>query len=142
MPDNLHSHLFNYVVAIPKMSGIRDLVHGEAELGSESEDEDFDEEMVESKRKKSGTNGRYDDSSDEDDEDDEEEAQAVSCCLSISRTQALIGCSECYRFERALSWKMKKSQKNEHEGEKRGENVDEKNVRKRKPVWMMRTLPS
>ena len=69
------------------MSGLRDLIHGEAEVGSESEDEDVDDEMGESRPKKGGTNGHHDDSSDEDEEDDEEEAEAVSYVLPMSTLQ-------------------------------------------------------
>lgn len=50
-----------------------------AELGSEEEDEDFDDETGEARHRPNGTNGAVDDSSEEDeDEDDEEAARAVS----------------------------------------------------------------
>ena len=68
------------------MSALRDLIQGEAELGSESDDESFDEETGEVRAKRSGANGvngHLDDSSEEDDDDDDEEAaRAVSAlCL-------------------------------------------------------------
>lgn len=49
-----------------------------AELGSEEEDEDYDEETGEARRSKpSRANGELDDSSEEEDEDDEEEERRV-----------------------------------------------------------------
>ena len=48
----------------------------QAELGSESDDEDFDEETGETRAKK--LNGRIDDSSEEE-EDDDEEAEREVC---------------------------------------------------------------
>ncbi|KAI9657626.1 MAG: Transcription elongation factor spt6 [Bathelium mastoideum] len=45
-----------------------------AELGSEEEDEDFDDEAGETRGKPNGTNGAIDDSSEEEDDDDDEEA--------------------------------------------------------------------
>ncbi|TKA51660.1 Transcription elongation factor spt6, partial [Cryomyces minteri] len=49
-----------------------------AELGSEEEDEDFDEDTGEARRRTNGTNGALDDSSEEEDDDDnEEEARAI-----------------------------------------------------------------
>ena len=60
----------------------RDLISGEADIGTESDDESFDEDTGEpkSKRKANGTNGKsahYDDSSEEEDDDDEEAVRAV-----------------------------------------------------------------
>ena len=52
-----------------------------AELGSEEEDEDFDEDTARKpvKRKQNGANGRVEDSSEEEEDDeDEEAARAVS----------------------------------------------------------------
>ena len=54
------------------------LVDDVAELGSEGDDEDFDEETGEVRKRSNGINGGLDDSSEEDDDDDEEEAAAVS----------------------------------------------------------------
>ncbi|KAL8704341.1 MAG: hypothetical protein Q9201_002492 [Fulgogasparrea decipioides] len=57
-----------------------DLISGEAELGSEEEDESFDEATGEGRRKANGvngTNGHFDDSSEEEDDDDDEEAAAA-----------------------------------------------------------------
>ena len=54
------------------------LVDDVAELGSEEDDEDFDEEIGEVRKRSSGINGGLDDSSEEDDDEDEEEAAAVS----------------------------------------------------------------
>ena len=59
------------------MSALSHLIDGQAELGSESDDNDYDEETGETLRKKNGLNGHVDDSSEEDEEDDEEEAEAV-----------------------------------------------------------------
>ncbi|KAI4212210.1 MAG: hypothetical protein LQ351_005080 [Letrouitia transgressa] len=61
----------------------RDLISGEAELDPEEEDESFDEETGEVRRKTNGVNGvngvngYLDDSSEEEDEDDEEAAREV-----------------------------------------------------------------
>ncbi|MCJ1307676.1 Transcription elongation factor spt6 [Agyrium rufum] len=52
----------------------RDLIAGEAELGSESDDESYDEDTGEARRKTNGTNGHLDDSSEEEEDDDDEEA--------------------------------------------------------------------
>lgn len=65
----------------------RDLISGEAELDPDEEDESFDEETGEVRRKTNGVNGvngvngYLDDSSDEEDEDDEEAAREV--CLNL-----------------------------------------------------------
>lgn len=66
------------------MSGIQDLIVGEAELDDDDEgDESFDEETGEIRRSTNGrngangVNGHLDDSSEEEDDDDEEAAQAV-----------------------------------------------------------------
>jgi transcription elongation factor SPT6 len=60
---------------------LRALIHGEAEVGSESEDEDFDEDTGESRKKHRGEPRDFDDSSEEDEEDDEEEAARVGSIL-------------------------------------------------------------
>lgn len=66
------------------MSGIRDLIVGEAELDDDDGDESFDEETGEARRITNGkngvngVNGHLDDSSEEEDDDDEEAAQAVN----------------------------------------------------------------
>ena len=55
-----------------------------AELGTDEEDEDFDEETGEVRTQTNGTNGAIDDSSEEDeDDDDEEAARAVSLLASF-----------------------------------------------------------
>ncbi len=57
-----------------------DLIVGEAEIDSEEEDESFDEETGEVRRKANGVNGingHLDDSSEEEDDDDDEEAAAA-----------------------------------------------------------------
>ena len=66
------------------MSGIHDLIVGEAELDDDDEgDESFDEGTGEARRGANsgkganGVNGHLDDSSEEEDDDDEEAAQAV-----------------------------------------------------------------
>lgn len=77
----------------------RDLISGEAELDSQEEDESFDEETGEVRRKSNGVNGvngRMDDSSEEeDDDDDEEAAAAVSRPAAALRPnpQTLMNCS-------------------------------------------------
>ena len=76
------------------MSGIQNLIVGEAELDQDDEgDESFDEETGEIRRSTNGTkvtngvNGHLDDSSEEEDDDDEEAAQAVDMpiiwCLQV-----------------------------------------------------------
>ena len=63
------------------MSGMRDLIVGEAELDEEEDDESVDEETGEVKRKTNGmgrvnsVNGHMDDSSEEDEDEDDEEAE-------------------------------------------------------------------
>lgn len=49
----------------------------DAELGSEEEDEDYDEETGEVRTKTRRTDGQVDDSSEEEEEDDEDEARKV-----------------------------------------------------------------
>lgn len=64
----------------------RDLIIGEAELDSQEEDESFDEETGEARRKTNGVNGvngHIDDSSEEEDDDDDEEAAAA---VSLTNT--------------------------------------------------------
>ena len=52
----------------------RDLIDGEAELEDEDENEEsFDEETGETRRRANGMNGHLDDSSEEEDDDDDEE---------------------------------------------------------------------
>ena len=65
------------------MSHIRDLISGEAELGSESDDEDFNEETGEVRPKQNGNRGKFEDSSEEDEDEDEEEARRVSEKLQV-----------------------------------------------------------
>ena len=59
------------------MSNLRDFIQGEAELGTESDDDDFDEETGESKPKRNGPRRDFEDSSEEDEDEDEEEAAKV-----------------------------------------------------------------
>ncbi|KAI4150637.1 MAG: hypothetical protein LQ340_003969, partial [Diploschistes diacapsis] len=59
------------------MSHLREFIQGEAELGTESDDEDFDEDTGESRPKKNGTRRNFEDSSEEEEEDDEEEAERI-----------------------------------------------------------------
>ena len=69
------------------MSGLYDLIQGEAELGDESDDESFDEETGELRKKLNGArrrNENLDDSSEEESDDDEEAARAVSSSLSYT----------------------------------------------------------
>lgn len=69
------------------MSALRDLIDGSAELGSESDDQDFDGDEGEQGDEKRRSNGKLADSSDEDeDDDDEEAAKAVSCPLVGDKT--------------------------------------------------------
>ena len=65
------------------MSNLGDFISGEAELGTESEDGDFDEGTAKTRRKTNGAQRGFDDSSEEDEEDDEEEAARV--CEDQSR---------------------------------------------------------
>ena len=74
------------------MSALRDLIQGEAELGSGSEDESFDEETGEVRVKRNGVNGvngHLDDSSEEDDDDDDEEA-ARAVCVAVLQSSAIL----------------------------------------------------
>ena len=64
---------------------LKNLISTEAELGSESDDEDFDEETGEAKRRTNGKGQDFNDSSEEEEEDDEEEARAVSLILLCVR---------------------------------------------------------
>lgn len=60
---------------------MKDLVMGEAELGSESDDESFSEDNGEPRDRGRARNGGVDDSSEEEeDDDDEEEAAKVGSC--------------------------------------------------------------
>lgn len=58
---------------------MRDLIHGEAELDDEENDESFDEETGEPVSGKSRRNGELDDSSEEEEDDDDEEAVRQVC---------------------------------------------------------------
>ena len=54
------------------------LVQDEADVGGESDEESFDEDTGESRKRTNGTNGKgahFDDSSEEESDDDDEEAQ-------------------------------------------------------------------
>ena len=60
---------------------VRDFISGEAELADESDDESFDEESGEIRKKskaRNGTNGHPDDSSEEETDEDEEAMRKVS----------------------------------------------------------------
>jgi transcription elongation factor SPT6 len=64
---------------------MQDLIHGEAELDDEENDESFDEETGEVTSRKERDNGHIDDSSEEEeDDDDEEEARKVCSRSSIT----------------------------------------------------------
>ena len=69
------------------MNDYRNFIQGEAELGSESDDGDFDEETGETRPKQNGNRTKFEDSSEEEDEDDEEEAERVSTALAPSYTR-------------------------------------------------------
>ncbi len=62
-----------------------DLIHGEAELDGDENDDSMDEETGEAQSDKQGLNADLDDSSEEDEEDDEEEAAAV--CPRATQTE-------------------------------------------------------
>ena len=67
----------------PNMS-TRDFFDQTADVGSEEEDEDFDEDTGEVRSKKTnGTNG-IDDSSEEEDEDDDELLKEASRCTKLN----------------------------------------------------------
>lgn len=109
------------------MSNLRDFISGEAELGTESEDGDFDDGAAQTRRKTNGAQRKFDDSSEEDEEDDEEEEARV--CQSD-----FIGLNACYwtmltlsRLEPILSsTRMKMKTKIGPRAAKRGESVVEK----------------
>ena len=68
------------------MSALYSLIQGEADVADESDDESFDEETGEVRRKANGTNGvngHLDDSSEEEDDDDEEAARAVCAPIKL-----------------------------------------------------------
>ena len=71
------SHRCEPAAAFVAMSDLQAFISGEAELGSESDDGDFDEETGENRRKQNGARHGFEDSSEEEEEDDEEEAQRV-----------------------------------------------------------------
>lgn len=52
----------------------RDLIEGEAELDDEENEESFDEETGEARKRTNGVNGHLDDSSEEEEDDDDEDA--------------------------------------------------------------------
>lgn len=53
---------------------MRDLIHGEADVDEEENDESFDEDTGEARNGKAAALGDIDDSSEEEDDDDDEEA--------------------------------------------------------------------
>ncbi len=71
---------------------MRDLIHTEAELDDEENDESFDEEDAgESKPGKQRLNGDLDDSSEEEDDDDDEEAARAVREMVDSRASDTFG---------------------------------------------------
>jgi transcription elongation factor SPT6 len=56
---------------------LNSLIDDSALLGSDEDDESFDEETGEVRTKSNGANGRFDDSSEEEDDEDDEAAAAV-----------------------------------------------------------------
>jgi hypothetical protein len=118
------------------MSTLKDFVYGEAEQGSDSDDESYDQETGGAKHKTaSGANGHLDDSSEEESDNDEEAARAV-----CTRPDHLMCCSNALsltRFERALSSKMRRSPRRNARDERRsGGSGDEENVKKTRLTWM------
>jgi hypothetical protein len=122
------------------MVGLEDLIQGEAELGDESEDESFDEDTGEAKRKSNGAkrrNGNLDDSSEEESDDDEEAARAVSANQYFKNLTSNL--CPIDRYERVSLLKMKRSQRNVSGAGGRRRSAGGKRGKKRKQVWMRRT---
>ena len=87
------------------MSGLRDLIVGEAELDDESGEESYDEETGEVRRhggRNNGVNGHMQDSSEEEEDDDDEEAQrqvyleTISCLRTANSCSLLEGTRRLY----------------------------------------------
>ena len=120
------------------MSALRDLVDDYADLGSESDDEDFDEETGEARRPKKRSVD-LDDSSEEESED-EEAARAVSLLSVWSDCSLLIAHSD--RYKRALSsTKMRTTTRNAIADGEKGRSDDGKSARK-KAGWTMKIWTS
>ena len=66
----------------------QDLIHGEAELDDEENDESFDEDTGEVISRRDRENGHIDDSSEEEEDDDDEEEARKACSLRSHRCDA------------------------------------------------------
>ena len=108
-------------------AAISDFIHGQAELGSESDEED--------RPQRNGVNGHYDDSSEEDD-DDEEEAEAVGHA-ALPAWRVVDGS----RFAKASSSKMRRTTKNAENDDGNERSGDVPSATK-SPAWTRKTWTS
>lgn len=113
-----------------------------AELGSESDDADYDEEQApKGQGKPSRRSGAVDDSSEEEDEDDDEEAAAaVSVLRRPSSHCAIALTNRCTRFARVSSLtKMKRTKRNGAPADAKRRRGDGLSVKRKRPLWTRRT---
>ena len=121
----------------------RDLIEGEAELDDEENDESFDEETGEVRKRTNGVNGHLTDSSEEEeDDDDEDAARAVSpqpWFFDVHYVSRCTDISPVCRSGKALSSMRTRNLKSGIGGDAKGRSVGEKSAKRKKPIWMRRT---
>jgi len=119
---------------------MRDLISGEAELGSdEEEDQSFDEETGETRPRKLRAPVDMEDSSEEEEDDDDEEAARAVCQPQSHRSLPQFA-NICGRSEKASSsMKKTKNPRRESDDVRGTESVDALSARRRRLSWMKRT---
>jgi hypothetical protein len=116
---------------------MRDLISGEAELGSDEEDDQsFDEETGETRPRKEQSRVEMDDSSEEEEDDDDAEAARAVCSLRARGTPVAMT-NRLYRSAKVSSstTRRMRSPRNENAG---GGSVDAQSARRKRPSWMKR----
>jgi hypothetical protein len=118
---------------------MRDLISGEAELGSDEEDDQsFDEETGEARQRKEQAPDMDDSSEEEEDDDDAEAARAV--CSAPERARGavpMILTNRSYRSAKVSLSTMRKMRSQRH-GNGAGGSVAVLSARRRRPLWMKR----
>ena len=116
----------------------RDLISGEAELGSdEEEDLSFDEETGEERPRKERARVDMDDSSEEEEDDDDAEAARAVGPPRARGSPAAIA-NRIYRSERVSLSTMRRRMRNRRSGSAGGGSVDAQSARRKRLFWTRR----
>lgn len=119
---------------------MRDLISGEAELGSdEEEDQSFDEETGEERPRKERARVDMDDSSEEEDDDDDAEA-ARAVCPPRARGSPVAMANRIYRSGKVSLSMTRRRMRNLRSGNAGGGSVDAQSARRKRLFWTRRIL--